>query len=307
MLNWYYASIIRVLYYYYTSGIVLLYYYVSTILPLQSYLTRTILHKYIVHYYIITIQTFSADSVFFFSDSQNTEVWRVYQLWDLHLRLWWCHLGYQFLGLGHWWVGETAEDGLGFPHFSRRNPKMIPPPKKKHLVNVVDFWSGVRRFETDIMLTMCSVMWGDEDSKTSVATVNYLLRLQKRVMFVTNNSNKTRAQFVQQTLDPDEPRFYLWPLGQDSMKESPEFFMGFPKMGVPPNHKFQYYFVVIHDLDDLGVPNLGPWKTPKDDQWSIWKSECCDLTLRQNSGLVALFLGKTCRNGRTFQVIASSR
>jgi ribonucleotide monophosphatase NagD (HAD superfamily) len=42
-----------------------------------------------------------------------------------------------------------------------------------------------------------------------VATVNYLLRLQKRVMFVTNNSNKTRAQFVQQTLDPDEPRFYL--------------------------------------------------------------------------------------------------
>ena len=42
---------------------------------------------------------------------------------------------------------------------------------------------------------------GDEDSKTSTATVNYLLRLQKRVMFVTNNSNKTRAQFVQQTLD----------------------------------------------------------------------------------------------------------
>ncbi|CAL1167646.1 unnamed protein product [Cladocopium goreaui] len=44
------------------------------------------------------------------------------------------------------------------------------------------------------------VIWGisDEDSKTSVATVNYLLRLQKRVMFVTNNSNKTRAQFVQQ-------------------------------------------------------------------------------------------------------------
>ena len=37
-----------------------------------------------------------------------------------------------------------------------------------------------------------------KDSKTSVATVNYLLRLQKRVMFVTNNSNKTRAQFVQQ-------------------------------------------------------------------------------------------------------------
>lgn len=44
------------------------------------------------------------------------------------------------------------------------------------------------------------VIWGicEEDTKTSVATVNYLLRLNKRVMFVTNNSNKTRAQFVQQ-------------------------------------------------------------------------------------------------------------
>eukprot|EP00931_Biecheleriopsis_adriatica_P009985 TRINITY_DN11107_c0_g1_i1.p1 TRINITY_DN11107_c0_g1~~TRINITY_DN11107_c0_g1_i1.p1 ORF type:complete len:387 (+),score=47.44 TRINITY_DN11107_c0_g1_i1:70-1161(+) len=44
------------------------------------------------------------------------------------------------------------------------------------------------------------VIWGipDEDTKTSVATVNFLLGLGKRVMFVTNNSNKTRAQFVRQ-------------------------------------------------------------------------------------------------------------
>ncbi|CAE7408051.1 PGLP2, partial [Symbiodinium natans] len=44
------------------------------------------------------------------------------------------------------------------------------------------------------------VLWGisDEDSKTSVGTVNHLLSLGKRVMFVTNNSNKTRAQFLQQ-------------------------------------------------------------------------------------------------------------
>jgi len=44
------------------------------------------------------------------------------------------------------------------------------------------------------------VLWGisDEDSKTSVQTVNHLLNLRKRVMFVTNNSNKTRAQFLQQ-------------------------------------------------------------------------------------------------------------
>ncbi|CAE7039029.1 PGP, partial [Symbiodinium sp. KB8] len=44
------------------------------------------------------------------------------------------------------------------------------------------------------------VLWGisDEDSKTSVTTVNHLLSLGKRVMFVTNNSNKTRSQFLQQ-------------------------------------------------------------------------------------------------------------
>ncbi|CAE7544515.1 pho2 [Symbiodinium sp. CCMP2592] len=44
------------------------------------------------------------------------------------------------------------------------------------------------------------VLWGisDEDSKTSVSTVNHLLSLGKRVMFVTNNSNKTRSQFLQQ-------------------------------------------------------------------------------------------------------------
>eukprot|EP00439_Symbiodinium_sp_Y106_P008210 s4346_g1.t1 len=38
----------------------------------------------------------------------------------------------------------------------------------------------------------------DGDSKTSVSTVNHLLSLGKRVMFVTNNSNKTRTQFLQQ-------------------------------------------------------------------------------------------------------------
>ena len=70
---------------------------------------------------IITIQTFSA----------NSEVWRVYQLRDLHLRLWWCHLGYQFLGLGHWWVGETAEDGsLDFRIFHEEILKWFPPQKK---------------------------------------------------------------------------------------------------------------------------------------------------------------------------------
>jgi len=42
------------------------------------------------------------------------------------------------------------------------------------------------------------VLWGikDEDSQTSVATVNYLIGQGKRIMFVTNNSNKRRLDFV---------------------------------------------------------------------------------------------------------------
>mmetsp|Transcript_42893 Transcript_42893/g.98408 ORF Transcript_42893/g.98408 Transcript_42893/m.98408 type:complete len:357 (+) Transcript_42893:97-1167(+) len=42
------------------------------------------------------------------------------------------------------------------------------------------------------------VIWGikDEDSKTAVAMINHLLGLGKRAMFVTNNSNKRRAEFV---------------------------------------------------------------------------------------------------------------
>ena len=44
------------------------------------------------------------------------------------------------------------------------------------------------------------VIWGIEPSETvrSVSTINHLLRLGKRVMFVTNNSNKSRLAFVQQ-------------------------------------------------------------------------------------------------------------
>jgi len=42
------------------------------------------------------------------------------------------------------------------------------------------------------------VIWGipERDSMTSVATINHLLSLDKRVMFVTNNSNKCRRMFL---------------------------------------------------------------------------------------------------------------
>eukprot|EP00931_Biecheleriopsis_adriatica_P004791 TRINITY_DN106409_c0_g1_i1.p1 TRINITY_DN106409_c0_g1~~TRINITY_DN106409_c0_g1_i1.p1 ORF type:complete len:409 (+),score=75.55 TRINITY_DN106409_c0_g1_i1:60-1286(+) len=42
------------------------------------------------------------------------------------------------------------------------------------------------------------VIWGidESDTKTAVATINILLGMGKRVMFVTNNSNKRRADFV---------------------------------------------------------------------------------------------------------------
>lgn len=53
------------------------------------------------------------------------------------------------------------------------------------------------QFETYIF-DCDGVIWGipEADTRSSVRTINYLLDVGKRVMFVTNNSNKCRADFV---------------------------------------------------------------------------------------------------------------
>jgi HAD superfamily hydrolase (TIGR01450 family) len=68
----------------------------------------------------------------------------------------------------------------------------IKPPKSMTLETLTSFETYI--FDCD------GVIWGipAEDSQRAVATVNYLLGLGKRVMFVTNNSNKTRKQFLKQ-------------------------------------------------------------------------------------------------------------
>jgi len=56
-------------------------------------------------------------------------------------------------------------------------------------------------YQFDTYIFDCDgVIWGieDEDSKTSVTTINKLLSIGKRVMFITNNSNKIRASFVKE-------------------------------------------------------------------------------------------------------------
>lgn len=56
-------------------------------------------------------------------------------------------------------------------------------------------------YEFDTYIFDCDgVIWGieDDDSKTSVTTINNLLAQGKRVMFITNNSNKIRASFVKE-------------------------------------------------------------------------------------------------------------
>jgi HAD superfamily hydrolase (TIGR01450 family) len=57
--------------------------------------------------------------------------------------------------------------------------------------------SALTSFETYVF-DCDGVIWGISDEATthSVATINYLLQLGKRVMFVTNNSNKSRRDFV---------------------------------------------------------------------------------------------------------------
>lgn len=60
-------------------------------------------------------------------------------------------------------------------------------------------WAEFFDFETYVF-DCDGVIWGiDEgDTRTSVETINYLLRHGKRTMFITNNSNKTREDFVRE-------------------------------------------------------------------------------------------------------------
>uniref|UniRef100_A0A7S2N7T8 4-nitrophenylphosphatase n=1 Tax=Zooxanthella nutricula TaxID=1333877 RepID=A0A7S2N7T8_9DINO len=60
-------------------------------------------------------------------------------------------------------------------------------------------WEQFTSFETYIF-DCDGVIWGIDkaDTATSVTTINYLIGLGKRVMFITNNSNKRRAEFLKQ-------------------------------------------------------------------------------------------------------------
>jgi len=75
---------------------------------------------------------------------------------------------------------------------SEDGPIFLKPGKVPSLEEFLSFETYI--FDCD------GVIWGisEQDTKTSVVTINHLLSLGKRLMFVTNNSNKTRAQFVRQ-------------------------------------------------------------------------------------------------------------
>jgi len=68
-----------------------------------------------------------------------------------------------------------------------RAPRQLPQPTFKEFL----------AFDT-YLFDCDGVIWGiaQEDSTKACATVNYLLQLGKRVMFITNNSNKSRREFL---------------------------------------------------------------------------------------------------------------
>ena len=60
--------------------------------------------------------------------------------------------------------------------------------------------AGLMRMNDTFIFDCDGVIWGmaSEDTTTAVTVINTLLRAGKRTMFITNNSNKTRAAFVEQ-------------------------------------------------------------------------------------------------------------
>jgi len=79
-----------------------------------------------------------------------------------------------------------------------RGPSAAPPSSLAQTISAPT-WEQFTSFETYIF-DCDGVIWGidEADTATSVRTINYLIGLGKRVMFITNNSNKRRADFVKQ-------------------------------------------------------------------------------------------------------------
>lgn len=77
-----------------------------------------------------------------------------------------------------------------------RGPSAAPPSSLAQTISAPT-WEQFTSFETYIF-DCDGVIWGidEADTATSVRTINYLIGLGKRVMFITNNSNKRRADFV---------------------------------------------------------------------------------------------------------------
>jgi len=79
-----------------------------------------------------------------------------------------------------------------------RGPSAAPPSSLAQTISAPT-WEQFTSFETYIF-DCDGVIWGidEADTATSVRTINYLIGLGKRVMFITNNSNKRRADFLRQ-------------------------------------------------------------------------------------------------------------
>merc|ERR1712054_730247 len=93
------------------------------------------------------------------------------------------------------------------PQKRREEKKKFPRPATarptlKEFTSPLAIMPDLKEFTSfDNYLLDCDGVIGgieEEDSKTSVATINYLLGFNKRVFFITNNSNRSRADFIKE-------------------------------------------------------------------------------------------------------------
>jgi ribonucleotide monophosphatase NagD (HAD superfamily) len=114
------------------------------------------------------------------------------------------------------------------------------------------------------------VIWGisESDTRLSVRTINFLLARDKRVMFITNNSNKTRAKFVQEL----ESKGVDFGVRTADQKLTMMISAAFTTANYLKEHQLRRPFVITSDigvLDELRLAGIDSYYATVDDAGAV--------------------------------------
>ena len=125
----------------------------------------------------------------------------------------------------------------------------------------------------DTVLTDCDgVLWrGNQAIEGSSQMIQQFRKLGKKVIFVTNNSSKTRSEFVQKSKD----------LGFGGELE--EFFTTsllvaeyLKNIGFDKKVYLHSYPGMAKSLDECGIKHIGLGPDPLPNNWSNWSPDCLE-------------------------------